>query len=119
LLVQLGQTNLGVQMDLYHCQRVEGDAVAALKRYLPTGRVKHLQVAGVPERQEPQFTGPGDDASPGIGLDYARVFEQLQALGYSGDIGCEYRPKGATRDGLGWIRNTGFSGTMEAFESRA
>ena len=45
--------NLKVQMDLYHCQIVEGDVSANLRRYLPTGRVGHLQIAGVPLRHEP------------------------------------------------------------------
>ena len=43
--------NLKVQMDLYHCQIVEGDVSANLRRYLPTGRVGHLQIAGVPLRR--------------------------------------------------------------------
>lgn len=107
LIQRLDRSNLGVQMDLYHCQRVEGNALDALARYLPTGRVKHLQIAGVPNRDEPACSG----------LDYSQVHKQLDALGYNGHIGCEYRPKGATRDGLVWIRQTGFSGTMESFES--
>ena len=45
--------NLKVQMDLYHCQIVGGDVSAKLRRYPPTGRVGHLQIAGVPLRREP------------------------------------------------------------------
>lgn len=108
IVQRLNKPNLGVQMDLYHCQKVEGDAVAALAKYLPTGRVKHLQVAGVPNRDEPGLHSEG--------LDYQQVHMQLQKLGYTGHIGCEYRPKAATRDGLGWIQRTGFSGTMESFK---
>lgn len=107
LIRRLDRPNLGVQMDLYHCQRVEGDALEALARHLPTGRVKHLQIAGVPNRDEPSCKG----------LDYSQVYRQLEELAYTGHIGCEYRPKGTTRDGLGWVRQTGFSGTMESFES--
>mgnify|MGYP006164072851 FL=1 len=109
LLIQLNKPNLGVQMDLYHCQRVEGRAIEMLAELLPTGRIKHLQIAGVPNRDEPSSTA-GE-------LDYSQVFKQLATLGYQGHIGCEYRPKAATRDGLGWIQSTGFSGTMESFES--
>lgn len=109
LLKQLGKPNLGVQMDLYHCQRVEGRVIELLAEFLPTGRVRHLQIAGVPNRDEP--------ASTAGALDYSKVFKQLAVLGYQGHIGCEYRPKAATRDGLGWIQSTGFSGTMESFES--
>ena len=40
-------------MDLYHCQIVEGDVAMKIRQYLPTGRVGHFQIAGVPERHEP------------------------------------------------------------------
>jgi 2-dehydrotetronate isomerase len=108
LVVRLNQPNLGVQMDLYHCQRSEGAVLDALDTWLPTGRVGHLQLAGVPHRNEPDL-----DASITGGLDYSEVFARLRQLGYEGDIGCEYRPKAGTRDGLGWLRKAGFSGTME------
>jgi hydroxypyruvate isomerase len=49
----LGAANLKVQMDLYHCQIVEGDVAMKIRQYLPTGRVGHFQMAGVPERHEP------------------------------------------------------------------
>ncbi|MCE2744424.1 MAG: TIM barrel protein [Burkholderiales bacterium] len=105
LLAGLNKPNLGVQMDLYHCLRTEGEVLNALQSYLPTGRVKHLQLAGVPHRNEPEAS------------DYAPVYEHLKILGYKEFIGCEYRPRAGTRDGLGWIRSTGFSGTMESFET--
>ena len=92
-IVQLvGAPNLKVQMDLYHCQVVEGDVATKLRHYLPSGRVGHLQVAGVPERHEP-------DAGE---LNCAYLFDVIDALGYDGWIGCEYRPRGDTRAGLGW-----------------
>ena len=119
LVNRLARTNLGVQMDLYHCQRTEGDALAALARYLPTGRVRHLQIAGVPARAEPGCLTHAGSAELGGALNYSEVYQQLLALGYAGTVGCEYRPKATTREGLGWIRSTGFSGTMEAFEPRA
>ncbi|MBV7544368.1 2-oxo-tetronate isomerase [Acidovorax sp. sic0104] len=88
--VQAG--NLKVQMDLYHCQIVEGDVATKLQRYLPTGRVAHVQVAGVPGRHEPD-TGE---------LNYPYLFDTLDALGYGGWVGCEYRPAAGTTQGLGW-----------------
>ncbi|HEX4843620.1 MAG TPA: TIM barrel protein [Limnobacter sp.] len=94
LVEQLNRPNLGVQMDLYHCQIVEGDVVRKLECYMPSGRVKHIQIAGVPERHEPNRSE----------LSYPRVFECLSALGYRGYIGCEYRPQAGTREGLGWRR---------------
>lgn len=84
--------NLKVLMDLYHCQIVEGDVAAKLQRYLPTGRVAHVQIAGVPGRHEPDR---GE-------LHYPFLFEMLDALGYSGWVGCEYRPAADTSAGLAW-----------------
>lgn len=49
----IGRDNLKVQTGLYHCQISEGDIEMRLRQYLPTGRVGHLQIAGVPQRQEP------------------------------------------------------------------
>lgn len=94
----VGAPNLRVQMDLYHCQIMEGDLATKLRHYLPTGAVGHIQIAGVPERHEPDL---GE-------LNYPYLFGVIDALGYPGWIGCEYRPRdgartGATRAGLGWI----------------
>jgi hydroxypyruvate isomerase len=94
LLADIGAANVQVQMDLYHCQIVEGDVAMKLRRYLPTGRVGHLQVAGVPERHEPDI---GE-------LHHPYLFALLDQLGYSGWVGCEYRPRAGTREGLGWLR---------------
>jgi hydroxypyruvate isomerase len=91
---EVGATNLKVQMDLYHCQIVEGDLTMKLRQYIPTGRVAHLQIAGVPQRHEPDLGELNHDA----------LFAELDALGYAGWIGCEYRPAGATSAGLGWLR---------------
>ncbi len=95
----VGASNLKVQMDLYHCQIVEGDVAMKLRKYLPTGRVGHIQIAGVPERHEPDL---GE-------LDYTYLFSLLDALGYDGWVGCEYRPlrgmqAGGTSAGLGWLK---------------
>ena len=102
ILDAVGADNLKVQMDLYHCQVVEGDVAMKLRQYLPGGRVGHLQIAGAPGRNEPD-TGE---------LNYPYLFSVLEELGYAGWIGGEYRPlrgaaAGATRDGLGWFRAAG------------
>jgi hydroxypyruvate isomerase len=97
----LGADNLKVQMDLYHCQIMEGDVAMKLRQYLPTGRVDHLQIAGVPERHEPHV---GE-------LNYAYLFQVIDEVsvqcGWSGWVGCEYRPargnqSGGTTQGLSW-----------------
>ncbi len=94
----VGAANLRVQMDLYHCQIMEGDVATRLRQHLPTGRVGHIQIAGVPERHEPDR---GE-------LHYPYLFGVIDDLGYPGWVGCEYRPRGAphaggTRQGLGWM----------------
>jgi len=88
----VGAANLGVQMDLYHCQIVEGDVARKIETFLPG--VSHMQIAGVPDRHEP------DEGE----LNYPYLFELLDRLGYSGWVGCEYRPRGDTSAGLGWAR---------------
>jgi hydroxypyruvate isomerase len=92
VVIQVGAPNLKVQMDLYHCQIVEGDLAKKIELYLPTGRVGHFQIAGVPERQEPDV---GE-------INHPYLFELIDRLGWDGWIGCEYRPRGATSAGLGW-----------------
>jgi len=94
VVAEVGASNLKVQMDLYHCQIVEGDVAMKLRRYLPTGRVGHIQIAGVPERHEP-------DAGE---LNHDYLFAVIDESGFDGWIGCEYRPKAGTSAGLGWLR---------------
>ncbi|MGA6154286.1 2-oxo-tetronate isomerase [Stenotrophomonas sp. NPDC087984] len=89
---EVGAPNLKVQLDLYHCQIVEGDLTTTLRRDLPTGRVGHLQIAGVPDRHEPDR---GE-------LDIRHLFGVIDDLGFDGWIGCEYIPSAGTSEGLGW-----------------
>ena len=89
----VGAPNLKVQFDLYHCQIVEGDLAMKIRQYLPTGRVGHIQIAGVPERHEPDL---GE-------LHYPYLFALLDELGWDGYVGAEYRPRAGTRAGLGWL----------------
>ena len=96
IVEEVGAPNLKVQMDLYHCQIVEGDVAMKLRHYLPTGRVGHLQIAGVPDRHEPD---QGE-------LNYPYLFTLLDELGWAGHIGCEYRPRAGTSAGLGWLQAT-------------
>jgi len=91
LIGDLGLPNLKLQFDVYHRQILHGDVTMALRALLPM--VGHVQVAGVPARAEP------DDGE----LDFGFVFAELDRLGYAGFVGCEYFPRGATLDGLGWF----------------
>jgi len=90
LLEAIGAPNLKVQMDLYHCQVVEGDVSMKLRRLLQSARVGHLQIAGAPDRHEP------DEGE----LNYAHIFRLIDELGYAGWVGCEYHPRGDTSAGL-------------------
>lgn len=87
----VGATNLKVQMDFYHVQIMEGDITTKLRQYL--AHIGHIQIASVPERHEPD-TGE---------LNYPWLFSLLDELGYDGWVGCEYRPAGATTEGLDWL----------------
>ncbi|TWG83348.1 hydroxypyruvate isomerase [Cupriavidus gilardii J11] len=89
---ETGAPNLKVLFDCYHCQIVEGDLAMTLKRDI--GGIAHIQIAGVPARQEPD-TGE---------VHYPYLFDLIDELGYQGWIGCEYRPKAGTTAGLGWLR---------------
>ncbi len=93
VIEEVGADNLKVQMDLYHCQIVEGDLAMKVRRYLPNGRVGHFQIAGAPERHEPDL---GE-------INHPYLFNLLDELGYDGWIGCEYRPRAGTSAGLGWF----------------
>lgn len=88
---EVGAPNLAVQMDLYHVQIVEGDLTVKLRRWMP--HIGHIQIAGVPERGEPD-TGE---------VNYAHIFRLLDELRYEGWVGCEYRPARGTAEGLAWF----------------
>jgi len=88
----VGLPNMKIQMDCYHLQVTEGDIATKLRRY--AALCGHVQIAGVPERHEPD-TGE---------INYRYLFQLLDELGYEGWIGCEYRPAGKTMDGLNWFR---------------
>lgn len=91
-----------VQMDLFHCQRVQGDVMHHISTWLPTGRVGHLQLADPPSRHEP---GTGELHWPHVLQHLERVAAQCE---WSGWIGCEYNPldtsTGGTSRGLGWLK---------------
>ena len=82
--------NISLQYDIYHMQIMEGDVGNTIERLLP--RIGHIQLADNPGRHEP---GTGE-------INYGWLLPQIDALGYRGWIGCEYKPIGATEAGLGW-----------------
>lgn len=103
LVQEIGLDNVQVQMDLYHCQIVEGDVASKIRQYLPTGRVGHFQIAGVPQRHEPDV---GEVNYPYL---FGVIDDVAAQCGWQGWVGCEYRPArgtapGGTTAGLGWLR---------------
>ncbi len=94
VLALVNMENVRIQMDLYHCQRTEGDISRHIRESVGAGLVGHMQIAGAPDRHEPD-TGE---------LNYPYLFARLEALGYDGWIGCEYHPAQGTRQGLGWLQ---------------
>ena len=92
LIEEVGSDNLLLQYDVYHAQRMEGELAATLQRHL--ANIGHIQIADNPGRNEP---GTGE-------INYAFLLRHLDALGWRGYIGCEYRPRGTTLEGLGWMK---------------
>ncbi len=92
LIAEIGLPNLRLQYDVYHRQILHGDVMKSIEALLPI--IDHVQIASVPKRNEP---GTGE-------LDDAKIFAHLDVLGYSGFIGCEYRPAGVTAQGLRWLK---------------
>jgi hydroxypyruvate isomerase len=97
VIAKVERKNLRIQFDFYHAQIVAGDLTRRFEKHLPL--VGHVQIAAVPSRQEP------DEGE----VNYPEIFAMLDRLGYSGFVGCEYRPRGRTEDGLGWARPFGLS----------
>jgi len=95
ILDRVERANVRLQLDLYHCQIMEGDLASHIRRLLP--RIAHIQIAGVPERHEPDR---GE-------VNYVYLLELLDELAYDGWVGCEYRPANGTLAGLGWARRWG------------
>ncbi len=91
ILDAVASDNLFIQYDIYHAQRMEGELAATIARHLP--RIAHIQLADNPGRHEP---GSGE-------INYPWLLRHIDGLGYAGWIGCEYKPAGLTRAGLGWL----------------
>jgi 2-dehydrotetronate isomerase len=95
LIGRIGRPNVQIQFDFYHVQIVGGDLLRRFEQYLPA--VGHVQIAAVPSRAEP------DEGE----VNYRTILAELDRLGYAGWIGCEYKPRARTEDGLAWARAYG------------
>jgi hydroxypyruvate isomerase len=92
LIQEVGHSNVYVQYDVYHMQIMEGNLTKTIQANLD--KIAHIQIADNPGRNEP---GTGE-------INYPNLFKAIDAAGYQGWIGCEYKPAGKTEDGLGWLQ---------------
>jgi hydroxypyruvate isomerase len=90
IISEVGSENLFIQYDIYHMQIMEGDIALTIKKQFD--RIAHVQLADNPGRNEP---GTGE-------INYPFLFRYLDQIGYRGWVGCEYKPKTTTAEGLGW-----------------
>ena len=95
IIEAVGSDHLFLHLDFYHMQMLEGNLAQSIRDHIAITR--HFQIAGVPGRHEPDI---GE-------INYPYLFDLIDESGYTGWIGCEYRPKGATLDGLGWAQRYG------------
>ncbi|XP_041647673.1 putative hydroxypyruvate isomerase [Cheilinus undulatus] len=98
ILEKVGKANIKLQMDIFHWQIMDGNLTQNIQKYFPI--IGHVQIAQVPGRNEPDSAGE---------LNYSYLFKTLQNHNYQGYIGCEYKPLGSTKEGLGWIKDYGIT----------
>jgi hydroxypyruvate isomerase len=92
LIREVNHKNLYYQYDIYHMQVMEGDITMTIRNNINT--IAHMQLADNPGRHEP---GTGE-------INYTNLFRFMDEMGYTGYIGCEYKPLTTTEEGLGWIK---------------
>ena len=95
IIAQVGRPNVRMQFDFYHAQIEGGDLMTRFARHYAV--IGHVQIAAVPSRAEP------DEGE----VNYPVIFDMLDRSNYSGFVGCEYKPRRRTEDGLGWARSYG------------
>jgi hydroxypyruvate isomerase len=105
VIAEVGEPNLRLQFDLYHRQIEQGDVARAIEEFAPIAA--HYQIASPPDRGEP------DEGE----MNYAYLFKAIDRTGFDGWIGCEYRPRRGTLEGLKWVEACGVTlGRQEVFD---
>jgi 2-dehydrotetronate isomerase len=95
IIAKIGAPNVRIQFDFYHAQILGGDLIRRFEKHFPV--IGHVQIAAVPSRAEP------DEGE----INYRALFEAIDRAGYKGWVGCEYRPRTHTEEGLGWAKAYG------------
>uniref|UniRef100_S4PWU6 Putative hydroxypyruvate isomerase n=1 Tax=Pararge aegeria TaxID=116150 RepID=S4PWU6_9NEOP len=98
IIKRIDSDHLKLQLDIFHLQHIVGDLSYNIKNLMPY--VGHVQIAQVPNRNEPDT--PGE-------INYKYILEHLQNNGYDDWIGLEYKPAGNTKNGLKWIKDYGYN----------
>jgi hydroxypyruvate isomerase len=91
IIAEIGAPRVKLQYDVYQRQILHGDVLTSLRALMPI--IGHVQIAAAPLRSEP---GSGE-------LNDGLILNRLDALGYQGFVGCEYRPARGTVAGLSWL----------------
>jgi hydroxypyruvate isomerase len=97
IVQELSHPALRIQFDWYHAQIMGGDLARRTEKFF--SKIGHFQLAGVPDRSEPDL---GE-------VNFPYLFHLVDSLAYDGWIGCEYRPKARTEEGLGWLPKTSYA----------
>lgn len=98
LIAAIGAPNVRLMFDVYHVGVGEGDILRKLREFWPL--IGHIQIAAVPSRAEP------DEGE----VDYRAVLAAIADARWEGFVGCEYRPRGTTDEGLAWRGTLGLRG---------
>jgi hydroxypyruvate isomerase len=96
VIAEVGEPRVKLLFDVYHVQIMEGDLIRRLERHRDI--IGHVQVAGVPDRAEPDADNE---------VNFSAIFRALERLRYAGLVGLEYKPRGDTVTGLKWMRKMG------------
>ena len=91
IVERLARPELKIMFDCYHVQITEGDLLRRFEAH--RDKIGHIQIAAAPSRAEPD---EGEVA-------YDWLLPAIEAAGYDGFIGAEYRPRTTTDEGLGWL----------------
>lgn len=90
-IATLARPNVRLLFDVFHAVSLGVDPVAFMEAN--SALIGHIQIADFPGRHE-----PGSAV-----LDFRKILEAVENLGFAGHIGCEYHPSGNTSDSFGWM----------------